>query len=67
MPNAPKTPHRQVRIEPDLWDRFGAIAEPDRSAVIRDFVRWYVREPGAKMPQRPRPGTPPWQESTEIA
>jgi hypothetical protein len=42
-----------VRMGHDLWERFGEAAEPDRSAVLRDFVRWYVREPGAKMPRRP--------------
>lgn len=25
----------------------------DRTAVIRDLVRWYTRQPGAKMPVRP--------------
>jgi hypothetical protein len=63
MPNQPKTPTRPIRIDLDLWDRFGALAEPDRSAVIREFVRWFVREPGAKLPQRPRPESPPWQAS----
>jgi hypothetical protein len=41
-----------VRIDPDLWERFGT-ATPDRSAAIRDFVRWFAREPGARMPKRP--------------
>jgi hypothetical protein len=39
-----------------LWERFGTDAsavETDRSAVIRDFVRWLVREPGARLPKRP--------------
>jgi hypothetical protein len=37
----------------ELWERFGEVAEPDRSAVLRAFVAWYVREPGAKLPVRP--------------
>lgn len=51
-----KTPTRPIRIDLELWDRFGeAVAqqEADRSAVLRDFMRWYVREEGAKMPRRP--------------
>lgn len=53
MPNQPKTPTRPIRIDLDLWGRFGEVAEPDRSAILRDFIRWYVREAGAKLPQRP--------------
>jgi hypothetical protein len=52
-----KTPHRALRVEDDLWGAFGdAVArqgEPDRSTVTREFIRWYVGEPGAKMPRRP--------------
>ena len=53
MPNAPKTPQRPIRVDDDLWSRFGDVAQPDRSSVLRDFIRWFVREPGAKMPRRP--------------
>jgi hypothetical protein len=41
-----------VRMAHDLWERFGEFAE-NRSTVLRDFVRWYVREPGSKLPARP--------------
>ncbi len=47
------TPTRPIRVDPALWEAFGAVADPDRSAVLREFMRWYVREPGAKMPKRP--------------
>jgi hypothetical protein len=39
-----------------LWDRFGelaAVAGTDRAALIRRLIAWYVREPGAKLPDRP--------------
>lgn len=49
------TARQTIRVDEDLWGRFGAIAEPDRSTVLRDFIAWYVRESGAKMPQRPGP------------
>lgn len=42
-----------IRVPDALWQRFGELAEPDRSAVLREFIRWYVREPGAQMPRRP--------------
>ncbi|MFC6090705.1 hypothetical protein [Saccharothrix lopnurensis] len=57
-----KTPHRQFRAEDDVWAKFGEAVKPlgtDRSAVLRDFVRWFVREPGAKMPRRPDSSKPP--------
>jgi hypothetical protein len=56
-----KTPHRQVRIEDDPWERFrlaAAALGTDRSAWMRDAVLWCIREPGAKPPRRP-PAEPP--------
>lgn len=43
-----------LRLDPELWRRFGELTD-DRSAVLRDFVKWYVRDLGT-MPKRP--GTP---------
>ena len=45
-----------LRIGEPLWRDFGLIATPDRSRVLRDFIAWYTRQPGAKMPKRPDPG-----------
>jgi len=58
MANQPKTPLQNVRVDPDLWDRFDKAigrADPgsDRSKTLRQFIAWYVREPGAKLPARP--------------
>lgn len=39
-----------------MWERFGAAVEKlgvDRSAYLREVMRWVVREPGAKQPKRP--------------
>lgn len=47
------TPTRPIRIDPALWERFGEVAEPDRSTVLREFIRWYVGETGVKAPKRP--------------
>lgn len=55
MPNAPKTPARQIRIG-DTWYDFDAGAkamDTERAAVIRELIDWYIREPGAKLPPRP--------------
>ncbi len=52
-----KTPHRGIRVEADLWDAFETAVqhqgEKDRSTVLREFIRWYVHDKGAKMPKRP--------------
>jgi hypothetical protein len=50
------TPHRMVRISDDRWSKFGALVGlRERSRVINEFVAWYVGEPGAKLPKRPKP------------
>lgn len=41
-----------MRMGRDLWEQLGTVSG-DRSALIRAFARWYVREPGAKLPKRP--------------
>ncbi len=48
----PGTARTAIRIEPKLWELFGTVAV-NRSAVLRDFIRWYIGEKGAKMPRRP--------------
>lgn len=54
MPDAEKTPRQTIRIDPKLWDPFGDLAgERTRSQVIREFIAWYIRQPGAKLPKRP--------------
>lgn len=53
MDRAEHTPRQTVRVDKALWDKFGATAGRERSEVVRQLIRWYVREPGAKLPQRP--------------
>jgi hypothetical protein len=60
---SPKEPSnlRRFRTTDDLWERFsdaverGPDPEADMSKVLRSFVRWYVGEPSAKLPERPEP------------
>jgi hypothetical protein len=50
------TPHAGIRVPEQLWQRFLEVAreqDTDRSALIRAFIAWYVREPGATLPKRP--------------
>lgn len=50
---------RRFRTTDDLWERFGQAVEQgpdpeaDMSKVLRAFVRWYISEPNAKLPERP--------------
>lgn len=47
------TTNRVVRIPDDDWDDLGEIAgERHRSEVIRSLIHWYLRRPGAKLPDR---------------
>lgn len=49
-------PRRTVRFEDKLWDalRPAAMANGhDRAGLIAQFVRWYLRVPGASLPARP--------------
>lgn len=47
-------PIRAVRIDDELWESLGALeGRRRRSALIREFIRWYLRMPGGKLPRRP--------------
>lgn len=53
------TARQTIRVDETLWERFGQFAAgkgSDRSTVLRDFIRWYVAEPDAQMPERLPPG-----------
>jgi hypothetical protein len=56
MPNAPRNKHRMVRFSRDDWHGLGWLAAKlgkDRSTVLRELARWWMRVPGAKLPERP--------------
>lgn len=58
MPPQGGTTPRRIRIDDDLWTRFGKAVQSvdpdsDRSRVIRRMVRWYLGE--AELPERPAP------------
>jgi hypothetical protein len=59
VPNKPRTQHRSVRISDEDWADLGAAAASagaDRAKVINQLVHWYLRRPGAKLPERPASG-----------
>lgn len=50
------TKSKSIRLEDDLWDDLEPATKQvgnTRTGVIRGFVRWYLRRPGAQLPQRP--------------
>lgn len=50
------TPTTPIRIDRETWAEFGeatAAMDANRSETIRQFIDWYLRRPGAKMPKRP--------------
>ena len=54
-PATGKTPVQHIRIPGEDWDEFN---EDGRGAtLVRDFIRWSLRRPGAKLPPRP-PASP---------
>jgi hypothetical protein len=48
------TPRQTIRVDAEDWDEFGTRVGPkERSRVVREFIAWYLRKPGAKLPERP--------------
>jgi hypothetical protein len=63
VPPETHTPGRLIRIPGRYWEALGRlIGDRQRSALVVDFIRWYLHEPGAKLPRRPKPATPPVTE-----
>jgi hypothetical protein len=53
-----------MRIPDDEWLPFDQAAKEAgtvRAEAVREFIRWYLRRPGAKQPARPDAG--PWSEA----
>lgn len=60
-PATGKTPVRNLRAPDDVWQPALDAAREQGSTltdVIMQFLRWYLRVPGAKLPERP-PRKPP--------
>lgn len=51
-----KTPQRTLVVDPTEWNDLGEAAKAagsERAQVLRQFIKWYIRRPGARLPQRP--------------
>lgn len=65
-------PARNFRAPASEWMPFEAATRamhPEgrspRGKVLREFMRWYMRRPGAKLPERPPAG--PWSTVSDDA
>ena len=48
------TPVKKIRIDDLTWARLEAHApDGNRSALIHQFINWFLGSPGASLPQRP--------------
>ncbi len=65
MRNYPGTAIRTLRVDDELWAAFTAALPEgsDRSETLRAFMRWYTRERGARLPERP--AAPPKATDTQ--
>lgn len=67
--DSPYDKPRQFRVPDEEWLPFEAATRAvhaegrsPRARVLREFMNWYMRRPGAKPPQRPDAG--PWSDPT---
>lgn len=55
-PATGETPIQHIRAPKDEWDVYkeaARLVDSDASKTAREFVRWFTRQPGAKLPARP--------------
>lgn len=52
-PKTGETSIQHVRIPDEDWDEFKGVAGRHGPSLIRQFIRWYLRKPGATLPKRP--------------
>jgi hypothetical protein len=58
VPNKPRTQHRSVRVDAPEWadlEHGAKEFELDRAKVINQLIEWWLRRPGAELPDRPSP------------
>jgi len=54
-PKTGETPVRTTRVPSPDWEDFHTLAGRGLAGAVWQFVRWYLRKPGAKLPERPSP------------
>ena len=71
-PDADYDTPKRFRAPDEEWEAFEAATKamhPEgrgpRARVLREFMRWYMRRPGAKLPERPPVGS--WSASASMS
>jgi hypothetical protein len=52
-PRTGEMPIQHVRALDDDWADLDTASDGERPEVVRDLIRWYLRRPGARLPDRP--------------
>lgn len=52
-PKTGETPIQHVRVPEDDWGDLKAVTGRQLPGIVRQLIRWYLRRPGAKLPDRP--------------
>ncbi|MFC9637165.1 hypothetical protein ACFTZF_01275 [Streptomyces mirabilis] len=47
-------PIQHVRAPDEDWADLDTASESRRPEVVRELIRWYLRRPGARLPERPQ-------------
>ena len=53
-PRTGEMPIQHVRAPDDDWADLDTASDGRRPEVVRDLIRWYLRRPGARLPERPQ-------------
>lgn len=51
-PATGQIPLQHTRVDQDDWDDLEAAVGRKRAKVVRDLIAWYLRRPGAALPER---------------
>lgn len=54
-PKTGETPIQHIRIPDEDWEAFNEATGGKGAAVVRAFIRWFLRRHGAALPKRPEP------------
>lgn len=52
-PRTGQTPVRTLRVADPDWSDFHKVTGTRLASVVWQFIRWYLRRPGATLPKRP--------------
>jgi hypothetical protein len=52
-PRTGEMPIQHVRAPDEDWADLDTASDGRRPEVVRELIRWYLRRPGARLPERP--------------